>query len=186
MSDPNPSPKTSSAVSLPILDQQRIDLDRDEFLRTMLRELSGALQEIVGLEEAEGYISVVGRRLGEHINGLYARALGTEKLDREHTAAAMVDLKQRIQGDFFVLSADADKIVLGNRRCPFEEKVVGRPSLCMMTSNVFGYLASENLGYAKVAIEEAIARGDAGCRVVVHLTQNPESEQADGREYFRS
>ncbi len=72
--------------------------------------------------------------------------------------------------------------MLGNRACPFAEKVVGRPALCMMTSNVFGVIAAQNLGYAKVVIEEAIARGDAGCRVVVYLTP---TEGAAGREYFK-
>lgn len=78
-----------------------------------------------------------------------------------------------------------DRIVLGNRRCPFEDKVVGRPALCMMTSNVFGGIAAENLGYAKVEIQQAIARGDAECQVVVHLRQTPECDAADGREYVR-
>ena len=77
------------------------------------------------------------------------------------------------------------EIVLGNRACPFAEKVVGRPALCMMTSNVFGGIAAENLGYAKVVIEKAIARGDEGCRVVVHLKPTPQAEAATGREYFK-
>jgi len=52
----------------------------------------------------------------------------------------------------------------------------------MMTSNVFGSIAADNLGYAKVAIEQAIARGDAGCWVVVYLKPTPEAEAAQGRE----
>ena len=39
----------------------------------------------------------------------------------------------------------------------------------MMTSNVFGVIAAENLGYARVVLEETIATGSPGCRVVVHL-----------------
>ena len=97
----------------------------------------------------------------------------------------LVDLKRRIQGGFFIVEEDDEKIVLANNACPFAEKVVGRPALCMMTSNVFGVIAAENLGYAKVAIEQAIARGDAGCRVVVYLKPTEESRQATGREYFK-
>lgn len=48
--------------------------------------------------------------------------------------------------------------MLGNRACPFGDKVIGHPALCMMTSNVFGSIAADNLGYAKVVVEEAIAR----------------------------
>ncbi|MFI8308787.1 methanogen output domain 1-containing protein [Streptomyces sp. NPDC085927] len=76
-----------------------------------------------------------------------------------------MDLKRRIKGDFFVIEQDDTKIVLGNRACPFAEKVLGRESMCMMTSNVFGTIAARNLGYAGVELQETIARGDAGCRV---------------------
>jgi hypothetical protein len=54
-----------------------------------------------------------------------------------------------------------------------------------MTSNVFGSIAAENLGYAKVELQETIARGAPGCRVVVHLQQTPEAEAAEGREYVK-
>ena len=55
----------------------------------------------------------------------------------------------------------------------------------MMTSNVFGSIAAENLGYAKVVLEQAIARGDSGCRVVVYLKPSEAAQQATGREYFK-
>ena len=97
----------------------------------------------------------------------------------------MVDLKRRIQGDFFVVDEDETKIVLGNRVCPFGEFVSERPSLCMMTSNVFGRIAAENLGYARVELQETIARGDPGCRIVVHLIPSDETDP-QAREYFRS
>lgn len=163
-----------------------IPLERDGFLRTLLNELSGALQDVVGLQEAAGFVSVVGQRMGEQINQQYRTALQVERLTRAQVAEVWVDLKRRIQGDFFVIEESDEKIVLGNRACPFAEKVLGRPSLCMMTSNVFGLIAAENLGYAKVAIENSIANGDAGCRVVVYLRPTPSAQAAEGREYFQS
>lgn len=171
--------------SLGTIQQLPVPLERDGFVRTLLRELSGSLQDVVGLEEASGFISVVGQRMGEQINEQYCRALQVNHLTRPQVAEVLVDLKRRIQGDFFIIEQSDEKIVLGNRACPFAEKVIGRPSLCMMTSNVFGLIAAENLGYSKVVIEEAIARGDAGCRVVVHLKPTEDAKAADGREYFQ-
>ena len=171
--------------SLGTIQQLPVPLERDGFVRTLLRELSGSLQDVVGLEEASGFISVVGQRMGEQINDQYCRALQVNHLTRPQVAEVLVDLKRRIQGDFFIIEQSDEKIVLGNRACPFAEKVIGRPSLCMMTSNVFGLIAAENLGYSKVVIEEAIARGDAGCRVVVHLKPTEDAKAADGREYFQ-
>jgi hypothetical protein len=53
-----------------------------------------------------------------------------------------------------------------------------------MTSNVFGSIAASNMGYAKVELQETIARGHPGCRVVVHLEPGAGADEADGREYF--
>lgn len=161
-----------------------VPLERDVFLRSLLRELAGTLEETVGLDEAAGYISVVGDRIGRTIDADYREALGMDQLDREQVADVLVDLKRRIQGDFYIIEQDDERIVLGNRACPFAEKVEGRPSMCMMTSNVFGSIAAENLGYAKVELQETIAMGDPGCRVVVHLQADDEARSANGREYF--
>jgi predicted ArsR family transcriptional regulator len=175
-----------SAVRLKKVHTLDIPLERDVFLRTLIRELSGTLQDVVGLEEAAGFVSVVGQKVGDQINHDYKAALEVSGLDRSQVAEVLVDLKRRIRGDFYVIEEDEEKIVLGNRACPFAEKVLGRPAMCMMTSNVFGVIAAENLGYAKVELQQTIAKGDAGCRVVVHLKPTPGAQKADGREYFKS
>ena len=162
-----------------------LPLERDVFLRTLLRELAGTLQDVVGLDEASGFISVVSQRLGDQINASYKAALAVERLTRAQVAEVLVDLKRRIQGDFYILEESDEKIVLGNRACPFADKVLGRPALCMMTSNVFGGIAADNLGYAKVVLEQTIAEGHPGCRVVVYLKPTAEAEAARGREYFK-
>jgi pimeloyl-CoA synthetase len=152
--------------------EAELGLERDVFLRMLLRELSGTLQDVVGLEEASGYISVVGAAVGRQLDDGYRNALQVERLSREQVGDVLVDLKRRIQGDFRI-----------SRSCPFGSYVVGRPSLCMMTSNVFGYVAAENLGYARVQIDKAIARGDEGCHVTIFLKPSDRIEGA--REYFR-
>jgi predicted ArsR family transcriptional regulator len=163
-----------------------INLERDFFLRNLIRELAGTLQDVVGLEEAAGFISVVGQRIGDQINNDYKAALQVEQLDRSQVAQVLVDLKRRIQGKFFIIEESDEKIVLGNQSCPFADKVIGRPAMCMMTSNVFGVIAAENLGSAKVVLNHTIAEGASGCRVTVYLKTTAESDAAMGREYFKS
>lgn len=167
------------------LESLHVPLERDVFLRTLVRHLSGALQDVVGLEEASGFVSLVGQRMGDEIGGAYKAALEVTRLDRDMVRDVCLDLKRRIQGDFFVIAEDDDKIVFGNRACPFAEQVVGRGALCMMTSNVFGTIAADNLGYGKVVLAETIANGDPGCRVVLYLRRTAEAEAAEGREYLR-
>lgn len=168
----------------PKVSEAPIALERDVFLRALLRELAGTLENVVGLAEASGYISVVGGAIGEGIDASYRQALAVERLSRDQVRDVLVDLKRRIQGEFYIIEEREDRIVLGNRACPFGKFVEGRPSLCMMTSNVFGSIAAQNLGYARVEIDEAIAMGHPGCRVVVHLKPSAETEP-NSREYFR-
>lgn len=161
-----------------------LGLERDLFTRRLIRELAGTLQDVVGLDDASGYISVVGTAIGEQIDSDYRDAWQVEKLTREQVADVLVDLKRRIQGDFYVIEETEDRIVLGNRACPFGAMVKDRPSLCMMTSNVFGHIAAQNLGYAAVDLEQTIAAGHPGCRVTVYLRAS-EDLPPRAREYFQ-
>lgn len=162
-----------------------IPLERDVFLRNLIRELSGLLEDMVGLEETSGFISVVGQNIGTQINQLYRQELKLPKLNREQVADVLADLKNRINGEFVVEEQDDTKIVLRSKVCPFAEKVKDRSSLCMMTSNVFGVITADNLGYAKVDLEKTIAKGDSECRVVVYLdAEDVQTQAANGREYY--
>ena len=175
----------SQPVAVKSPGQLDVPLDRDLFMRTLIRELCGTLEEVVGLNEAAGYISVVGQNVGDQLNRDYRTAFAVSKLSREQVGQVLVDLKRRINGQFHIIEETPEKIVLGNSRCPFGDKVLNRPSMCMMTSNVFGSIAAQNLGYAKVELQETIAQGNPGCRVVVYLNPVGEARGAKGREYFK-
>jgi predicted ArsR family transcriptional regulator len=168
----------------PEIRRAQVPVDRDWFMRALIRELAGTLEEVIGIEETNGYMSVVGSALGAMIDHEYRGALALFRLDRSQIASVLVDLKRRIAGDFYIISEDDEKIVLGNRACPFGPMVEGRPSMCMMTSNVFGSITANHLGYAKIELQETIARGDSGCRVVIHLQPTQAALAASGREYF--
>lgn len=163
-----------------------VPLDRDRFMRTLIGELAETLEKIVGVEDAAGYVSVVGTTIGDAINDSYRVALNTQELSRAEVAHVLVDLKRRIEGRFFLIEENEHRIVLGNKACPFGNRVLNRPSLCMMTSNVFGTIVAENLGYAKVELQQTIASGDPGCLIVIRLELSDETDRVEGREYFQS
>ncbi len=161
------------------------DLDRDLFLRQMVRDLAGTLEEVVGLEEANGFLALTGQRIASNVLDPIRNRLG-ENPTTTSLGHALADFKSRIQGDFYVIESTAERLVLGNRTCPFGVHVDGRPSLCMMTSNVFGTIAADNFGYARVDLEQTIAKGDTECRVVVHLRQAHNTPTSGSiREYFK-
>lgn len=167
-----------------------IELDRSGFMARMIAILTGSLQDVIGTWETRGYISTVGNEIGDQINTAYCRAMGSSAVPRNRISKVLVDLKRRIGGDFYLISETDDEIVLGNRKCPFAENAKGRPSLCMMTSNVFGVIAAESVGYARVHLEQTIAAGDDGCRVRLELAPEIDDsitiERDRTREYFKA
>lgn len=176
--------KLTTTIPIASVRDAPVSLERDVFLRTLVRELANVLDRTVGEAEAESFISMVGQAMGRQIDRMYKAELGTVRLDVEQVASILIDLKQRIQGDFHLVELTAEKMVFANYACPFAEKVVGRRSMCMMTSNVFGVITANNLGYGMVALEQTIADGDPACRVTVHLKPTPAAMAAEGREYL--
>lgn len=158
-----------------------ISLDADRFHRKLIGELAGTLEDAIGPTHARGYVNLVGARVGRQLDQAYRTAWATPRLDHEQVGQALVDLKRRIGGTFELEHQDDGRFVFRNGRCPFGDEVIGRPSLCMMTSNVFGAIAARNLGYARVELQKTIANGDGHCRVVVH--RRPDDAGA-GQEYL--
>ena len=158
--------------------------DQAQFLKELVTGLASTLQHSVGLETSEEFIREVGLKIGDAICRDYDSARTDGQLTVAEVAEILVDLKRKIDGGFSVESIDRSKIVLVNDRCPFGNVVQGVPSLCKMTSSVFGRIASDHFGYARVEIKESIARANPRCRVVVHLEEPPVRGMMQGDEFI--
>jgi predicted ArsR family transcriptional regulator/anti-sigma regulatory factor (Ser/Thr protein kinase) len=155
---------------------------RESFLRALVVEQSRTLEEMHGPGEAQQLIARVGATVGEQMETEYRAAADlTGELSAEELASCYVRLKSAIGGGFYVIDVSEDRIVLGNTRCPFGDAVREAPSLCRMTSSVFGGIAARNRGRAVVQLDERIAVGDPGCRVTVLL--GTAAEAAAGHHY---
>lgn len=165
------------------IENLELPLERDLFFRSIIRSLSGSLEDTVGLEEASGYIALVGNEIGEWISEEYRASAGKAHFTPHEVARILVDLKRRIGGEFSIVSVDEDRIVFRNSRCPFGDLVKDRPSLCQMTTNVFGRIAADNAGYARIELPKTIAQGHGCCEAIVHLTPADTGAQ-EGREFF--
>ncbi len=159
--------------------------DRVRFLREVVGALAETIEQVVGVEQARGFVAVVGDKIGRTADAEARAAHGREQLSRDEVVEALVAFKRRIEGGFSVAAVDERSVVLVNTHCPYGRDVLGRESLCMMTSNVFGRLAADNLGYAHVRIDEAIARGDRRCVVTIRFDEEA-GESVGGRDYFQS
>lgn len=149
---------------------------REPFLRALVVELAESVDRSEGPAVAEAAIASVGAKVGHRMEEAYrAEHDLTEDLTPEQVAALYVGLKSAIGGDFYVVDIDDEKIVLGNRRCPFGDAVRQAPSLCRMTSSVFGGIGARSANREiAVHLQERIAVGDSECRVVIWLREPPE------------
>jgi len=141
---------------------------RESFLRAPVVQLAQELEGSQGPAAAEAVVAQVGTDVGARIEEEYRLARQVVG-DMASEVVADCYVRLKLDGDFYVLEANEDRIVLGNRQCPFGEVVQHAPTLCRMTSSVFGGIAARNFGDASVILEQRIAVGDPECRVVVNL-----------------
>jgi DNA-binding NarL/FixJ family response regulator/anti-sigma regulatory factor (Ser/Thr protein kinase) len=177
-------PRRSGA--LPALEEAREDgtFGKESFLRALTVELAQSIEADQGPDVAAAVVAQVGANVGGRMEDAYRAARGvTGRLSPQQIADLYVRLKGAIGGSFYVIAADEEKIVLGNRRCPFGEIVQRQPGLCRMTSSVFGGIAARNTGRSAVVLEERIALGDPECRVVVWLGDH-EPPDRDGAHHY--
>jgi uncharacterized protein len=160
-----------------------IDFDHHGLVKTLVSAMAELLESIAGVEDACVYVSGIAARLETDIERQYKAALGVQHLSRDQVIDVLVDLKNRAGGKFSLIEQDEDRLVFGGCACPLGSVASNRPSLCMLTSNIFGRMTANSVGYAAVDLEQTIARGDPRCRVVVHLKRTEPGQ--DTREYFR-
>jgi anti-sigma regulatory factor (Ser/Thr protein kinase) len=157
---------------------------REPFLRALVVEMSRALADTHGPLASEEAVARVGATVGGQLEDEYRQArAAVGRLTPEQIAECYVRLKAAIDGDFYLISISEDRIVLGNRRCPFGETVRHAPALCRMTSSVFGGIAARNHGQAVVLLDERIAVGDPECRVTVLLGPDAATRTTGGHRY---
>jgi hypothetical protein len=175
-----------STTALPTLDEAQPEggFGRESFLRALVVQLAQTLEFDHGPDAAESAVAQVGTDVGGRMEEefrLAERVVG--RMTPDQMAHCYTRLKHAIGGGFYVIEATEEQIVLGNTRCPFGEVVQRAPSLCRMTSSVFGGIAARNSDApVTVLLEERIAVGDPGCRVVVRL-RDDETGATFGHRY---
>jgi len=186
---PSPSiaPQRRRSNVLPALEEALPSggFGKESFLRALVVQLARALADAHGPDAAEAAVAQVGTDVGGQMEEEYRRArqiVGT--LTHEQIGDCYVRLKHAIDGGFRVVEVSDDRLVLENTQCPFGDAVQRSPSLCRMTSSVFGGIAARNHdGVVTVALEERIAVGDPMCRVTVRFHGGAPAPGSWGHRY---
>jgi anti-sigma regulatory factor (Ser/Thr protein kinase) len=179
-----PLPALPALPSLPALADAAPEgaFDQGTFLRALVAQLLQTVELQHGPQAAQAAIDQVGADVGQQIEAEFrtARALAG-RLTPAELADCLVRLKQALGGEFQVVEASVSRLVITASRCPFGDAVRRTPSLCRMTAGVFGGIATRNMaeGEASVRLEERIAVGDPGCRIVVQLAPDEATTDPD-------
>ena len=156
--------------------------DREMFLATVVKALNDTLGDTVGPREAKGFDHLVGMAVAEQVLAGYLAAAGASRLDLTATLDALLDWKRRLGGDFTILERTDKRVVLVYGRCPFAGLAGDTGAMCRVASHVFGHMVAESQGYGRVTLTDTIARGAAGCRIVIDL--DPDAPDDGGQSYF--
>jgi hypothetical protein len=180
-------PPRHTLGSFPILSEPepRGGFARELFLRALVVQLAHTLELHHGPDAAEAAVAQVGIDVGGRMEEEYRLATAVVgRLTPDQMADCFVRLKNAMDGAFHVVEANEERIVLGNRRCPFGGVVRQAPSLCRMTSSVFGGIAARNRDDgAAVLAEERLAVGDPECKVIIYLGEPPEAARPYAHRY---
>jgi len=131
------------------------------------------------------YIEQLGLTASGCFETAYRQKLGQDgPLDHGKYADMIVEIKNKIGGNFSRTSSEPDMVRVVNTRCPFGGAVMQAPELCKMTSSVFGGIAARNFGYAKVILDKRIAMGDGVCEARIY-TVPKQAASFEGDEYHR-
>jgi DNA-binding NtrC family response regulator len=131
------------------------------------------------------YIEQLGLTASDCFETAYRQELAQDgPLDHDKYADMIVEIKNKIGGNFSRASSEPGMVRVVNTRCPFGEAVMQAPELCKMTSSVFGGIAARNFGYAKVILDKRIAVGNGMCEARIYTDPNTASS-FEGDEYHR-
>jgi predicted ArsR family transcriptional regulator len=147
----------------------KLELDREKMLSECVRAFGVMIEDVVGADDARGYVSIVGERIGEFVAAEIAKGVDFESLSIDQTADLLVEVQNLLGGCFDVEVQNGHQIRLTNTQCPYSTQYAGRQSLCTLTSSIMGTVASMCNGQARVQLLETIAQNGACCRAVVHL-----------------
>ncbi|GAA1436647.1 hypothetical protein GCM10009641_36580 [Mycobacterium cookii] len=180
----DPPMRRAGALPLPEESLPQGGFGKESFLRALVVQLAQTIEVQHGQDAADAAVAQVGTDVGGRMLEEFRLAQAvTGRMSPEEIGRCYVRLKHAIDGGFRVVEATEERIVLVNDRCPFGEAVRQAPSLCRMTSSVFGGIAARNSDEgATVLLEERIALGDVGCRVVVELSVT--REDADPATHY--
>jgi DNA-binding CsgD family transcriptional regulator len=156
-----------------------------ELLQTILSaflDSTGALFHPSVLQRILCRIGVqIGRRVSEQHRLTHGQSLPFSR--KEYGRCLSQSLPDQMGWPCSLLEETADRLRFGISSCPFGRSAADGLDFCWLTSGVFGGVAADQFGYAKVCLTRGEGAPPRNCCVTVYIRKTDESVAAEGTVY---
>lgn len=155
------------------------DYTEEWFLKGVLIDLAELIDNLIIPYTST---SRIGTRLADQVY-YKLKSQGKNKITTTEYADYIVDISNKLGGNFKVLDYSNDSVTIASSKCIFGD----RPShtLCKIISGIYGGLSVHCFGYGKVVLEKTIAEGSKSCEIKIYSKRTKASDEHVGLEFTK-
>ncbi len=159
------------------------NIDRG-LLQATLRGILDSVGAVLHPSALRQALRQIGIKLGRQASEQYRLVNGvSDPLSRQDYARCLLSLKDIWGWDCVMLDERANSLSLRIPHCPFGSSAASGSELCGLESAVFGGIAADQFGYAKVCLNRGCGTPPQNCLVTIHIRKTDESLAAQGETY---
>jgi DNA-binding CsgD family transcriptional regulator len=156
-----------------------------ELVQTAFSAFIDSIRTLVHPSVLQRVLGRIGEQIGRQVSEQHRLTHGLRLpfSRKEYGRCLSQSLPERMGWPCSLLEETADRLRFGIAACPFGRTTTSTPEFCWLTSGVFGGIAADHFGYAKVCLSRGSGTPPRNCCVTVYIRKTDDSIAADGTEY---
>lgn len=155
-----------------------------DLLQATLRGILDSVGAVLHPSALRQSLRRIGITLGRQASEQYRLVNGVSyPFSRKDYAHCLLSLKELWGWECVMLDESANSLSLRIPSCPFGSSAARGSELCELDSAMYGGIAAEQFGYAKVCLKRGCGTLPQNCLVTIHIRKTDESLAAQGETY---
>ena len=126
----------------------------------------------------------IGAKIGRDVASEYQRTHTVGRpFSREDFVRCIEHLGESWGCGYRKVEEETDRIEFCVGTCPLADAATQYPDICELENGIFGGIAGDELGFAKVCVNRSNGASPKYCRILVHITQTKRNLAAEGSVY---
>ena len=155
-----------------------------DLLEKSLCGIMGTMAKLLHPTIIQQSLRRIGAKIGRDFAVEYQR---THKVGRPFSRADFVRCIEHLGESwgcgYKKVEEETDRIEFCVGTCPLADAATQYPDICELENGVFGGIAGEGLGFAKVGVSRSTGPSPKDCRILVHITRTKRNLAAEGSVY---